>query len=129
MNTRLRAATAIAVCALAFSLAAAARYLLIEPAHITYLCDSGSREAWCSMRSWIIQAFVHQRMGWVALALASAALLTGWLWIAAFALFISCAGLILYTTELCAPAVLLALIVVVRRGHNTTAASSSSSAP
>ena len=129
MNAWLRAATAIAVCALAFSLAASARYLLIEPAHVTFQCDGGSRDAWCTVRSWIIQAFVHQRIGWVALALASAALLTGWLWMAAFALFVACAGLILYTTELCAPAALLALIALVRQGHNDTAASSKSSTP
>lgn len=129
MNARRRAATAIAVCTLAFSLAAGARYLLIEPAHITFQCDGGSSEAWCTVRSWIIQAFVHQRIGWVALALASAALVIGWLWMTALALFIACAGLILYTTELCAPAALLALIVIVRRGHNTTAASSKSSTP
>ena len=129
MNAWRRAATAIAVCALAFSLAAAARYLLIEPSRITFQCDGGSREAWCTVRSWIIQAFVHQRIGWVALAFATVALLTGWLWMASIALFVSCAGLILYTTELCAPAALLALIAVVRQGNNTTAASSKSSAP
>ncbi len=129
MNIWRRAATAIAACALAFSLAAGARYMLIEPAHITFQCDGGSREPWCTVRSWIIQVFVHQRIGWAALALASAALITGWLWLAALALFVSCAGLILYTTELCAPAALLALIVVVRQGHNTTAASSKSSTP
>ena len=129
MNAGLKAATAVAVSALAFSLAAGARYLLIEPAHITYLCDGGSPEAWCTVRSWIIQAFVHQRIGWVALAIAALALVTSWQSLALIALFISCAGLILYTTELCAPAALLALIALVRQGHNTPAASSKSSAP
>lgn len=129
MNAARRAATAVAVSAVAFSLAAGARYLLIEPAHITFLCDGGSREAWCEVRSWIIQAFVHQRIGWAALAIAAAALVTGWLSMASIALFVSCAGLILYTTELCAPAALLALIALVRQGHNTSAASSKSSTP
>lgn len=81
------------------------------------------------MRSWIIQSFVHQRIGWLALAIASVAMLTGWRLLAGIALFLACAGLILYTTELCAPAALLALLVFVRGGHTVATASSTSSAP
>jgi membrane-bound ClpP family serine protease len=81
------------------------------------------------IRSWIIQAFVHQRLGWVALVLALLSLPTRSHWIAAIALFIACAGLILYTTELCAPAALLALIVIVREGQTTAQANSMSNTP
>ncbi len=123
------AATAIVVSAIAFLLAISARYRLIEPANITFLCDGGSREVLCSVRSWIIQSFVHQRIGWLALAIASVAMLTGWRLLAGIALFLACAGLILYTTELCAPAALLALLVFVRGGHTVTTASSTSSTP
>lgn len=112
----------------ALALAAAARHGLVEPADITTRCDGGSQDAWCSVRTWIIQAFVNQRIGWVALALAVIATVTGWRSIAAAALFAACAGLILYTTELCAPAALMALLVFVREGHVATTASVSKSA-
>ncbi len=129
MNARMRAISAITLCALGFSLASGARYQLIEPAHLTYLCDGGSREAWCTVRSWIIQAFVHQRIGWVALGIAALAFLTGWRPMAGMALFLASAGLVLYTTELSAPAALLALLVFVREGQVEIAASSNSRPP
>ena len=112
----------------ALALAAAARHGLVEPADITTRCDGGAQDAWCSVRTWIIQAFVNQRIGWVALALAVIATVTGWRSIAAAALFAACAGLILYTTELCAPAALMALLVFVREDHVATTASVSKSA-
>ena len=118
----------VLICATALALAAAARHGLVEPADITTRCDGGAQDAWCSVRTWIIQAFVNQRIGWVALALAVIATVTGWRSIAAAALFAACAGLILYTTELCAPAALMALLVFVREGHVATTASVSKSA-
>ena len=129
MNALPRAIAVVIASALGFSLAIGARYQLIEPAHITFACDGGSPQVWCTVRAWIIQAFVHQRIGWAALALASLAVLTGWQLLAAVALFLSCAGLILYTTELCAPAALLALLVFARDGHTAATASNTSSAP
>jgi hypothetical protein len=113
----------------ALLLATWARYRLIEPAHVTFFCDGGAQDVKCMIRSWIIQAFVHQRLGWVALVLALLAWPTRSNWIAAIALFIACAGLILYTTELCAPAALLALIVIVREGQTTAQANSMSNTP
>ncbi len=114
--------------ATALALAAAARHGLIEPADMTARCDGGTQDAWCSVRTWIIQAFVNQRLGWAALVLAVIATVTGWRSVAAAALFAACAGLILYTTEFCAPAALMALLVFVREGHPAAPASASESA-
>ena len=106
--------TVIVVCATAFALAAAARHGLVEPADMTARCDGGARDVWCTVRALTIQLFVNQRIGWVALVLALFATATAWRSVAAAALFVACGGLVLYNTELCAPAALLALLVFVR---------------
>lgn len=115
-------------CATAIGLAAAARHWLIEPAGLSQRCDAGLTDAWCSVRWWVIEAFVQQRIGWFALTLALLASIGARRDLAAVALFAACAGLVLYSTELCAPAALLALLVLVRRRPATLAASSSNSA-
>ena len=115
-------------CAAAFAVAAALRYGLVEPAELTARCDAGAQDAVCSLRAWTIQAFVHQRIGWVALVLAGLASLTAWRALAAAALFVAVAGLVLYATELCAPAALLALLVFAPTRTAPAAASSSSTA-
>ena len=108
-------------CAAALALALAARHWLIEPAHLTAQCDGGARDFWCAVRFWVIQTFVHQRIGWSALGLAAfasvvpsrgAALAT-----AALALFAGSGALVLYTAELGAPAALIAVLVFVPPGH------------
>ena len=108
-------------CAAALLLALAARHWLIEPAHLTAQCDGGARDFWCAIRFWVIQTFVHQRIGWSALALAvfasvvpsrGASLAT-----AALALFAGSGALVLYTAELGAPAALIAVLVFVPPGH------------
>ena len=122
----------ITVCATAFALAVAARHGLVEPADMTAHCDGGAKDVWCTVRAWTIQSFVDQRIGWVALVLAMLATVTAWRSVATAALFVACIGLILYTIELCAPAVLLALLVFVRtaaEGQAPATASASSSPP
>ena len=101
--------------AIALALAAALRYGLVEPADMTAHCDAGAPDAWCRLRAWTIQSFVHQRIGWAALALALIATVGAWRSVAALALFTASGGLVLYTTALSAPAALLALLVFVRR--------------
>ena len=107
--------------AAALALALAARHWLIEPAHLTAHCDGGARDFWCAVRFWVIQTFVHQRIGWCALGLAAfasvvpsrgAALAT-----AALALFAGSGALVLYTAELGAPAALIAALVFVPPGR------------
>ena len=119
------AALVVAIAGSGLALAAALRYGLVEPAEATFRCDSGAQDALCVLRAWTIQAFVNQRMGWCALALAVLATLGQWRYVAGLALFTASAGLVLYTTELCAPAALLALLVFVRDGKPATPASTS----
>jgi hypothetical protein len=128
MNAWKLLALVAGICVVSLGLAALARHRLIEPADMTAYCDAGAGSALCVLRAWIIQAFVHQRIGWFALALAAIATVTAWRSIAALALCAACAGMVLYTTELCAPACLLALLVFVRDGHATAPASSNNKA-
>lgn len=128
MNACRSLALALAICIAALGLAALARHRLIEPADMTAYCDGGAGGSLCMLRAWIIQAFVHQRIGWFALALAVLATATAWRSVAALALFSACAGMVLYTTELCAPAALLAALVFVRDGQAAAAASTSNNA-
>lgn len=118
----------VLICAIAIGLAAAARHWLIEPAALGARCDAGLADTWCSVRWWTIQAFVQQRIGWFALILALLASVGAWRGVAAVALFAACAGLVLYSTDLCAPAALLALLVLLRKRPATVAASTSNSA-
>lgn len=118
----------VLLCAIALGLSAAARHGLIEPAELAARCDAGLADAWCSVRWWTIQIFVQQRIGWFALILALAAGVGAWRGMAAVALFAACMGLVLYSTELCAPAALLALLVLVRKRAATVAAKPSNSA-
>jgi hypothetical protein len=122
------AALVVAIASSGLALAAALRYGLIEPADATFRCDGGGQDAWCVLRAWTIQTFVHQRIGWGALVMACAATLLQWRWVAGLALLFASAGLVLYTTELCAPAALLALLVFVRDGKPATPASTSTNA-
>jgi hypothetical protein len=128
MNAWKSLALGMVICITALGLAALARHRLIEPADFTAYCDGGADGAICVLRAWIIQAFVHQRIGWFALALAVLATATAWRSVAALALFAACAGMVLYTTELCAPAALLAILVFVRDGKAAAAASTSNKA-
>ena len=123
-----RTASLIALdCAAALALAAAARHWLVEPAAMAERCGAGNG-AWCLARAWTIEMFVQQRIGWCALGLAIIATAGAWRSVAAIALFVACAGLVLYSTQLCAPAALLALLVFVREPRPAAAASTSSSA-
>lgn len=117
---------AVLICTIALALAAAARHWLIEPAQVSARCDAGAADLWCVIRAWTIQSFVHQRIGWFALGAACVATVTAWRSMAGLALFAACAGLVLYTAALCAPAALLALLVLVREGQPAGAASTSS---
>ena len=138
MNTWRGWLAAVLTCAVALALAAAARHWLIEPAAVSARCDAGAADGWCVVRAWTIQLFVHQRIGWAALGLAllahalrwrgvdvlAGATATGAAAAAAWtALALACAGLVLYTAGLCAPAALLALLALVRQAGKTEAAS------
>jgi len=106
----------LGVMLLALVLASLARYWLVEPADLTATCDAAPWQgAVCVLRSLTVQAFAAQRLGGVALALGLLALLTRWRVAALLALAAGGAGLVLYSTTLAAPAVLLAGLALVRR--------------
>lgn len=115
MTSIQRCAVAAFIIAMALGLAAGARHGLVEPAHLAAYCDGGGIGVACEVRRLFIQAFVNERLGWAAWALAAIALLTPARWrhlrgVATGAtLATASVGLALYTAELCAPAVLLAL--------------------
>ena len=99
----------------ALALAGLARYWLVEPADLTATCDAAPWQgAACVLRSLTVQAFAAQRLGGLALACALLALVMRWRGAALLALAAGSAGLVLYSTRLAAPAVLLAALVLVR---------------
>lgn len=128
MKTWPAAALIVLGCALAIALAAAARHWLIEPVAMSVRCLTSALDLWCLLRGWTIEAFVQQRIGCCALGLAIIATLGAWRGMAAIALFAACLGLVLYSTDLSAPAALLALLVLAREPRPAAAASASNSA-
>lgn len=95
------------------ALASLVRYRLVEPADLTALCAATPWDSpACMLRSLAVQAFSGQRIGIAALACALLALLTGWRSVALLALACASAGLILYSTDWAAPAVLLAALAL-----------------
>lgn len=142
MTSLQRCVAAALLIAMALGLAAGARHGLVEPAHLTAHCDGGGISVACEVRRLVIQVFVHERLGWAAWALAAIALLTPVRWrrlrdtAAGATLVTASAGLVLYTTELCAPAVLFALVLWMQapahgrgRGHAPPSSASDSSSP
>lgn len=121
-------ALATVVFALSLGIAALTRHRLIEPADLTAYCDGGADSALCVLRAWTIQAFVHQRIGWFALVFAIIATVTASRGLALVALVSASVGVMLYTAELCAPALLLAMLVFVPAGQAAPQASVSKSA-
>lgn len=116
-------------CGVSFLVAAYARFKWVEAHEVAAHCDAGASSVLCTLRTGIIQAFVHQRLGWAALGLAAAAYVFKSAWAAGLALFLACAGLVLYATELSAPAALLAALVFARAGQAATAAKLSNNTP
>jgi hypothetical protein len=109
------AAPPLAVLLAALVLASLARYRLVEPADLTAACDAAPWQgAACALRTLTVQAFAGQRLGGLALFCALLALMTRWRGPALLALAAGGAGLVLYSTGLAVPAVLVAALVLVR---------------
>ena len=102
--------------ALAIALAGAARFAWVESHAMAAACDAAAWQRGCVGRSLVIQSFVEQRLAWFSWVFAVAATVLRARWAAALALVVGAAGLVLYCTELAAPAVLLALLVFARPG-------------
>jgi hypothetical protein len=104
---------------LGWALASWLRHGLVEPALLTARCDAivwtqvigspWSSVDWvCGVRTLTVQAFVNHRLANVALVLAVLALWLRWRWLTLAALFAGAAGLVLYSTDRAALALLLA---------------------
>jgi hypothetical protein len=138
---RFAAAAALAAWCVAWTAAAAAaRFAWVEHAATAAFCDGGSGGLVCTLRSAVIQAFIHDRLGSAALALAAlAAGLAGWRatvsspgtalglhhvqrTVLLAALAASSAGLWLYAAPWAAPALLLAAAVWVGEDADQIAA-------
>jgi len=105
----------VAAAVLAFVLASLARHRLVEPAHLTALCDLSPWDGLaCSLRTLTVQAFAAQRLGLIALGCAMVAALLHSRRLALVALTAAMAGLVLYSTLFAAPALLLAAVVLAR---------------
>ncbi len=100
---------------LVITLTYAARHGLVEPPELTARCDAAPWQGIeCILRTVTVQAFVGQRVGIAAFALALLATVTRWRLAALGALAAGSAGLLLYSLTWAAPAVLLAVLVLVR---------------
>ena len=114
----------VALAAIAFVTLSAAHYVrhdLIEPVAMGLICESVS--TWqCRLREAAIFLLQESRLGWAALALVCMAYFSGFFLLALFAWCVSCIGLVLYTPELCAVALLFAGLLVVRRSDGETQA-------
>jgi hypothetical protein len=107
----------LALALLALALAQWLRHGLVEPAVLTAACDAAPwQDARCTLRMLTIQAFVQQRIAWFALGLALLATWTRWRGVALLALVVAAAGLVLYSSGVAAPALLVAALVCARPG-------------
>ncbi len=116
-------------CGLSLLMAAYARFVWVEAPDLAALCDSGTTNIVCTLRAWVIQAFIHQRLGWLALGLAALAYVMQSTWVAGAALLLACSGMVLYSTELSAPAALLAALVFAKLGKPAAHAKLSNKTP
>lgn len=57
---------AVATFAVAFALAAAARYQLVEPAALAHACTDDPGSLTCRIRATVVALFRHQAPGWLA---------------------------------------------------------------
>ena len=108
----LRAAWPAALVVLVASLL---RYFAIEPEEIAHACQPDPWSGLCAARSALIQLFLGQRIGWAALLVAIAALFLRRRAVASVALALAGAGLVLYSPEPSAAALVMSLLVLARR--------------
>ncbi len=103
--------------AISFALAYALRFGLIEPAAIAHVCGAAPAPWWCSLRGAVIAAFASGGLALAALASAGlATLLRARAWAFA-AVCLGVAGLVLFSSEAGAVALLAGLLVLARDEH------------
>ena len=89
-------ATIAATVIVAYLVAAAVRYGLIEREDLGLLCDTAAAPWWCGLRLLIIQAFVHDVFGLSSVVLAAAAAWRRSGAVAILAVAIGTIGMVLY---------------------------------
>ena len=103
-----------ALVALAFALAAGARYLLVQPPEFAHSCDAVTGFGWCTVRLFVIRSFATFGLGYAAMALT---VLTVFTWnrvIALAAAVVGAAGLVLYCYEPAAVSFVTGVLVLAR---------------
>ena len=93
-------------------IAAWLRYRLVEPATLAQACAAGAGGLRCALRAMTVVAFHSHGLEMVCGALTLLALITRWRLIAALALAAGAAGLILYSFETGAAALLAGALVL-----------------
>ena len=99
------------------------RHWVVEPTQLGHFCDPRPWEGWCAARTLVIESFVQQRIGWLALAAGVAGFVTGRRWLARLALAAGAFGLVLYAYEPSAIGALLGGVVLVRSSRPSSRAS------
>jgi hypothetical protein len=97
-----------------FALAAAARYLLVQPPEVAHACEAAAASIWCTLRMLVIRSFATFGLGYAAMA---ATVLTLFTWsriVAWAAAMIGAAGLILYCYEPAAVSFVTGVLVLAR---------------
>ncbi|WP_250634148.1 hypothetical protein [Pinirhizobacter soli] len=91
-------------------LAAAVRFLFIEPAAIGETCEAQAALWWCSPRLLLVQGFLHHIYGWAAVAAAIASLAVRRPWLAMLAAALGVFSMVLYGVELGSFALLVGVL-------------------
>jgi hypothetical protein len=110
-------ARVLLVAVLAYALAMTARTYLIEPDAVGRLCTAAPAPAWCAIRQALIMGFVHNAYGWLSVATALLAAVTGWRGLAWAGLVAGVFGGVLYRYDPAGAGVLLAPLVLARGAH------------
>lgn len=93
----------------------ALRYGLIEAGRLPADCDGARASTLACTGKWLlVQSFLHQRLGWLALALALAAFTFESRRTALIAWLVALAGLVLYNYDHAGVAAMMSLLVWVR---------------
>jgi len=103
-----------ALVALAFALAAGARYLLVQPPEFAHSCDAVTGFGWCTVRTLVIRSFATFGLGYAAMALTVLTVFTWSRVIALAAAVIGAAGLVLYCYEPAAVSFVTGVLVLAR---------------
>jgi hypothetical protein len=109
-----RAVLEWALVAVAFALAAGARYLLVQPPEFAHGCDVAVGSGWCTMRLLVIRSFATFGLGYAAMALTVLTVFTWSRVVALAAAAIGATGLVLYCYEPAAVSFVTGVLVLAR---------------